>query len=141
MNIEAVRKIHFSAGHRVHGHESKCSNLHGHNYVLWVHASAKELDPLGRVIDFSVLKEKIDSWIQLHWDHTFLTYEKDTEILALEPLLKKNKPWFVCPFNPTAENMAKFLFETIIPVLLTDTGVSVTKLVLYETENCKVEIY
>ena len=57
MNIEAVRKIHFSAGHRVYGHESKCSNLHGHNYVLWVHAGAKELDELGRVIDFSVLKD------------------------------------------------------------------------------------
>lgn len=141
MNIEAVRKIHFSAGHRVYGHESKCSNLHGHNYVLWVHAGAKELDELGRVIDFSVLKEKIDTWVQLHWDHTFLAFEMDNELMALEPLIKKNKPWFICPFNPTAENMAKYLFQAIIPGLLAGTGVSVTKLVLFETENCKVEVY
>lgn len=141
MKIEAVRKIHFSAGHRVFGHESKCSNLHGHNYVLWVHASAEELDVVGRVIDFSVLKEKVDTWIQLNWDHTFLSYELDSELLALEPLVKKNKPWFICSFNPTAENMAKYLFEAIIPELLKGTGVSVTKLVLYETENCKVEVY
>lgn len=141
MKIEAVRKIHFSAGHRVHGHESKCSNLHGHNYVLWVHATAKELDSLGRVIDFSVLKEKIDSWIQLHWDHTFLVYDKDLEIMTLDHQIKKNKPWFICYFNPTAENMARYLFESIIPMLLEETGVSVTKVVLYETENCKVEIY
>lgn len=141
MTIEAVRKIHFSTGHRVFGHESKCSNLHGHNYVLWVHASAKELDSLGRVIDFAVLKEKIDGWIQTNWDHTFLAYEKDAEVMALEPLIQKNKPWFICPFNPTAENMAKYLFESIIPKLLEGTGVSVVKLVLYETENCKVEVY
>lgn len=141
MKIEAVRKIHFSAGHRVYGHESKCSNLHGHNYVLWVHASAKELDELGRVIDFSVLKEKIDTWVQLNWDHTFLAFEMDSELMVLEPLIKKNKPWFICPFNPTAENMAKYLFQTIIPELLSETGVSVTKLVLFETENCKVEVY
>lgn len=141
MNIEAVRKIHFSSGHRVYGHESKCANVHGHNYVLWVHASAKELDDLGRVIDFSVLKEKVDTWVQLHWDHTFLAFEKDTELLALEPLIQKNKPWFICPFNPTAENMAKYLLQEIIPALLADSGVLVTKLVLYETENCKVEVW
>lgn len=141
MKIEAVRKIHFSAGHRVYGHESKCSNLHGHNYILWVHAVASELDDLGRVIDFSVLKEKIDSWIQLQWDHTFLVYENDSELLAMNSLIKKNKPWFVCPFNPTAENLAKFLLQEVIPDLLAGTGVLVTKLVLYETENCKVEVY
>lgn len=141
MKIEAVRKIHFCAGHRVYGHESKCSNLHGHNYVLWVHASADGLDELGRIIDFSVLKEKVDTWIQTNWDHTFLAYKNDLELLALEPLIQKNKPWFVCPFNPTAENMAGFLLKEIIPELLQDTGVVVSRLVLYETENCKVEVF
>lgn len=140
MKTEAVRKIYFCAGHRVYGHESKCSNLHGHNYVLWVYATASELDHLGRVIDFSILKEKIDSWIQLHWDHTFLAFEKDAELRALEPLIQKNKPWFICPFNPTAENMATYLIKEIIPELLKGTGVSVTRLTLYETENCMVEV-
>lgn len=141
MKTEAVRKIHFCAGHRVYGHESKCSNLHGHNYVLWVHASADSLDNLGRIIDFSILKEKVDTWIQKNWDHTFLAYENDCELLALEPLIQKNKPWFICPFNPTAENMAGFLFKEIIPELLKGTGVVVSRLVLYETENCKVEVF
>ncbi len=141
MKTEAVRKIHFCAGHRVYGHESKCSNLHGHNYVLWVHASADKLDNLGRIIDFSILKEKVDTWIQMNWDHTFLAYKNDIELLALEPLIQKNKPWFVCPFNPTAENMAGFLFKEIIPELLEGTGVVVSRLVLYETENCKVEVF
>ena len=141
MKTEAVRKIHFCAGHRVYGHESKCANLHGHNYVLWVHASADGLDNLGRIIDFSILKEKDDTWIQKNWDHTFLAYENDRELLALEPLIQKNKPWFICPFNPTAENMAGYLFKEIIPELLKGTGVVVSRLVLYETENCKVEVF
>lgn len=140
MKIEASRKIHFCAGHRVYGHESKCSNLHGHNYVLWVYASADQLDSLGRVIDFSVLKEKIDSWIELHWDHTFLAFDKDSELLSLVPLIKKNKPWFICSFNPTAENMASYLIKEIIPDLLKGTGVTVSRLVLFETENCMVEV-
>lgn len=140
MKTEAARKIHFCAGHRVHGHESKCSNLHGHNYVLWVYASAESLDSLGRVIDFSVLKEKVDTWVQLNWDHTFLVFEKDKELLALEPQIEKKKPWFICPFNPTAENMASYLLREIIPELLKGTGVSVSRLVLYETENCMVEV-
>lgn len=108
---------------------------------MWVHASAEKLDSLGRVIDFSVLKDKVDTWIQLYWDHTFLCYQNDLEILALEPQIKKNKPWFICSFNPTAEEMAKYLFESIIPSLLEDTGVTVTRVVLYETENCKIEVY
>lgn len=140
MKIEASRKIHFCAGHRVFGHESKCSNLHGHNYVLWVYATAEELDPLGRIIDFSILKDKIDTWIQQHWDHTFLAFEKDHELLALGPLIQKKKPWFICPFNPTAENMAAFLIKEIIPDLLKGSGVTVSRLTLYETENCMVEV-
>jgi len=138
MRIEAVRKFHFCAGHRVLGHESKCANMHGHNYILWVHAEASELDELGRVIDFSVLKDKIDPWIQEKWDHTFLISDKDLELKCIEHLAPKKKDWFSCPFNPTAENMGRYLIHEIIPALLAGTGVTVTQLELQETENCKV---
>ncbi len=92
MNIEAVRKIHFSAGHRVLGHESKCSNLHGHNYELWVHISIKNWDELGQVIDLSILKEKIDTWVQLNWYYTIIVFEKDHELLSLNSQMTQNKP-------------------------------------------------
>lgn len=140
MKIEAVRKFHFCAGHRVLGHESKCANMHGHNYVLWVHAEAPQLDELGRVIDFSELKEKIDPWLQANWDHTFLISHEDEELKKIEVISPKNKPWFICPFNPTAENMGKYLIEKIIPELLKSTQVKVTCIELQETENCKVII-
>lgn len=138
--ISAVRKIHFCSGHRVLNHESKCANAHGHNYNAYFHAEADDLDSIGRVIDFSVLKEKIGGWIDTHWDHTFLVFNQDIEILKVAESLQKNKQIFICDFNPTAENMADYLLNWVCPVVLKDTGVKVTKVVLWETENCFVEV-
>jgi 6-pyruvoyltetrahydropterin/6-carboxytetrahydropterin synthase len=54
--IECIRRIKFDAGHRVHLHESKCRNAHGHQYIVFIYATAENLDKLGWIIDFSVLK-------------------------------------------------------------------------------------
>jgi 6-pyruvoyltetrahydropterin/6-carboxytetrahydropterin synthase len=138
--MRASRKIHFCSGHRVYKHESKCATPHGHNYVLWVYAEAPELDSIGRVIDFSVLKEKVGKWVDENWDHTFLVYEKDLDMLqGLLRAPKKKKP-FVCDFNPTAENMAEYILKKVGPSVLHGTGVKLTKVVLYETENCFAEV-
>lgn len=121
-------------------HESKCATPHGHNYYVHVYAEADQLDSLGRVIDFSVLKEKIGSWIEEQWDHNFLVFEKDVELIkALTGVSRKKDP-FVCPFNPTAENMALYLLKTVCPMQLQGTDVRVNKIVLYETENCYAEV-
>lgn len=138
--LKAARKIHFCSGHRVLNHESKCANAHGHNYTLWIHAEANELDSIGRVIDFSVLKEKAGGWIDKNWDHTFLINEADVELLSAKDLLQKNKPVFICSFNPTAEEMAKYLIDTVFPSLFAEDKIKITKVVLYETENCFVEL-
>ena len=140
MKIEAVRKFHFCAGHRVHMHESKCANLHGHNYILYVFAEAPELDALGRVIDFSILKSRIEPWIDANWDHTFLIFDQDLEMLELEKIAPKNRPWYLCPFNPTAENMAIHLMRDILPRLLQGTSVKIARVELEETQNCRAVI-
>lgn len=140
MKIEIVRKFHFSAGHRVYQHESKCANMHGHNYVLWVYARAKELDHLGRVIDFSVLKERIGEWLATYWDHTFLYYDQDKELVELAKIAPQLKPWFVCSFNPTAENMGGYLMKDVFPKLFSELEISIEKIDIYETENCKVVV-
>jgi len=121
------------------GHESKCATPHGHNYYAHIYAEADQLDPLGRVIDFSVLKEKIGSWIELHWDHNFLVFEKDVELVSALMGVSRKKDPFICPFNPTAENMALYLLKIVCPEQLQNTHVKVTKVVLYETENCYAE--
>ena len=137
--IKCTRKIHFCAGHRVMNHENKCATAHGHNYYVHLVAEAPQLDSIGRVIDFSVLKEKVGGWIDEHWDHTFLVCDKDHLLIeALRSLPRKKEP-FICPFNPTAEEMAKYLLHIICPGLLKDTHVVITKVVVYETDNCYAE--
>lgn len=136
----AVRRIQFCAGHRVFKHESKCHRLHGHNYVAFFHAQGSGgLDELGRVIDFGVLKEKLASWIEANWDHGFILWKKDTA--AVEAIQRLDgQHVFLLSTNPTAENMAAHLLHVVAPAVLQGTGVVVHKVVLWETENCFVEV-
>jgi 6-pyruvoyltetrahydropterin/6-carboxytetrahydropterin synthase len=108
--------------------------LHGHNYVALFEADAP-LDALGRVIDFSVLKERIGGWIDSQWDHGFLLWEKDNEAVAIVGSMPGQK-LYLMPYNPTAENMARYLLEKVCPGVLQDTGVVVTSVRVWETENC-----
>lgn len=138
--ITATRRIQFCVGHRVHQHESKCRNLHGHNLVVFFTAqgSDTELDALGRVIDFSVLKAKLGGWVDEHWDHGFVLWAADDEGLAALSCMKEQK-LHLLPYNPTSENMAHYLLHVVAPEVLKGTGVELVKVVLWETENCSAE--
>lgn len=132
-----ARKIHFCYGHRVMNHESKCATLHGHNGVIWVHATPVEgLDKIGRVIDFSVLKEKIGQWVDHHWDHTTILYQKDEATIDLIRKAPQYKDVFILETNPTAENLAHHLLWKVCPQLLQGLQVIVFKVDFWETENC-----
>jgi 6-pyruvoyltetrahydropterin/6-carboxytetrahydropterin synthase len=140
MTIYAIRKIKFDAGHRVVNHESKCRTLHGHEY--WAHIYAKSdtgLDKLGRVIDFSVIKEKIGGWIDDHFDHNMIIWKDDPDLEWLERC-DGAKKIFVLDKNPTAENIAEYLIKHVCPSMLDGTGIKVPKIRLYETTNCYVEV-
>ncbi len=58
------------------------------------------------------------------------------ELLGDIANMQANKAIFCLPYNPTAENMADYLLRTVCPEVLIGTGVVVTKVVLWETENC-----
>jgi 6-pyruvoyltetrahydropterin/6-carboxytetrahydropterin synthase len=136
--ITCTRRIEFDAAHRVKRHESKCKNLHGHRYVLEISVSAPELDALGRVVDFGVLKEKLGGWIDIHWDHQTILWQEDT---ALGEAIQQqtDQAVYYLPENPTAENMVKYLLQNICPTLL-PAPLKVEKLKLWETPNCSAEI-
>lgn len=138
MNLHPVtvtRLLEFDAAHRVMNHESKCATLHGHRYKVEITATADSLDEIGRVIDFSVLKQKIGTWLDEYWDHNSIVYSEDKETLAALQSIPRKKEPYVASWNPTAENMASFLLR-ICPTLLDSTGVEVTKIRVYETPNC-----
>lgn len=141
-----TRRLQFCSGHRVHGHESKCRHLHGHNYVVLVEAEPLDgLDDIGRVIDFSVLKERLGQWIDENWDHGMILWRND----PLAPYLAQaaedadGRPtkMFLMPSNPTAENMAAYLVEQVCPELFRDAGIAIVSVRLWETENCYADAF
>lgn len=146
--ISAVRKLQFCAGHRLFKHESKCRHLHGHNYQIFLHAQSTSnisesnsynLDQIGRVIDFSILKERFLPWIEENWDHGFIVWQGDLEAIDALRAIPEQK-LFLLDSNPTAENLALYLLNQVAPKLLANTDVSIYKIVLWETENCFVEV-
>jgi 6-pyruvoyltetrahydropterin/6-carboxytetrahydropterin synthase len=97
------------------------------------------LDTLGRVIDFGVLKSRLAPWIDENWDHGMILWREDMEAIAAVSILPGQK-LFLLPTNPTAENMALHLLRVVAPALLIGTGVTIEKVVLWETENCFTEV-
>lgn len=135
--ITITRVLEFDAAHRVMNHESKCATLHGHRYKVEIEATAPDLDSIGRVIDFSILKQKIGSWMDEHWDHTTIVCQEDTAtIQGLHMMPKYKEPW-LSPWNPTAENMASYLLKEVCPEQLKGTDVTVCRVTVWETPNCK----
>lgn len=132
--ITATRRLQFCAGHRVHGHEGKCRHLHGHNFVVFLTAASADLDDVGRVIDFGVLKERVGGWIEREWDHGFLVWRDDQEAQRALSSVAGQKT-YVMPGNPTAENLANHLLRVVGPLVLEGTGVRLVKVTLHETEN------
>jgi len=141
----ATRRLQFCAGHRLMNHEGKCANLHGHNYVAFFTAECERLDAVGRVVDFSVMKERLGTWIDENWDHGFIAHQADQAtheaILAFGRYSGEEVKYFGMERNPTAENMADFLLRHVAPQVMTGTGVTITRVVLWETENCLAEVY
>tara|TARA_R110000824_G_scaffold281162_5_gene469452 strand:- start:380 stop:796 length:417 start_codon:yes stop_codon:yes gene_type:complete len=134
--ITCTRKLWFCSGHRVKGHEGKCRHLHGHNYIVYITAQA-DLDSIGRVIDFSILKEKFGDYIDQNFDHGFLLWDIDKEAIDAVSMIG-NQKLFLLPCNPTAENIAQYLLEKSDEILETN-DVQVVSIKIYETENCFAE--
>lgn len=128
----ASRYHDFSYGHRVYRHESKCAHLHGHNGRVHFKVQG-DLDSVGRVMDFSVIKEKLCMWLEDNWDHKTLIFEGDPwaqQLPAIDPTV------VIVPFVPTAENMAQYLVDVIGPQQLQGTGVTLIECIVEETRKC-----
>lgn len=136
--LTCTRRIEFDAAHRILKHESKCKMLHGHRYVIEATFTAKNLDEIGRVIDFGEIRKILGDWVDEHFDHNTILSIADKN-LGEKIATETGQKIFYLDENPTAENIAKFLFEEICPKLFAKKNIKCVSLKLYETPNCYVE--
>lgn len=84
------KRLEIAAAHSLSlNYGSKCSNLHGHNWIMTIYCKAEKLNENGMVVDFSHIKDMLNEKM----DHNIL-----------------NK---VFDFNPTAENLARWVVENV----------------------------
>jgi len=127
--------------HRIPRHESKCRAFHGHRYAAEITCAIPELDALGRVVDFGVVKQRVGGWVDTHWDHTAILMRGDDDpgaIAMIEANARLGRPVYLLDEPPTAENVVAELAR-VSAELLADTGVTVVRIRLWETPNGSAE--
>ncbi len=106
------KTLEISASHRLHlDYESKCEQLHGHNWIITIYCKAKDVDNNGMVYDFSKLKKAVTDKL----DHHNLN-----EVL---------------PFNPTAENIARWIVDSIAECYRADVQESQNNIATYVDDD------
>lgn len=123
-----TRELHFCYGHRLLNYDGKCRHLHGHNGRAVITLEAARLDPLGMVMDFSRIKRVVHAWIDETLDHKMILH-RDDPILPL--LRQQGEPVYELDVNPTAENIAKLIYD-----FAAAQGFPVVEVRLWETESC-----
>lgn len=109
--------------------------LHGHRYALEATFTANELDNLGRVIDFGVIRQVLGTWIDDNLDHNTILSIADKK-LGNNIAAETGQKIYYIKENPTAENIANYIFTEICPKLFADKSVKCVAIKLYETPNC-----
>lgn len=103
-----TKTISFCYGHRLLNYQGKCKHLHGHNGRVEILLSAKKLDKRGMVVDFGDVKQIVKGFVDDNLDHKMILCGKD----PMAPVLKSHRePYYLMKENPTAENIARHIFD------------------------------
>ncbi|HEV2969434.1 MAG TPA: 6-carboxytetrahydropterin synthase [Pirellulales bacterium] len=122
------RQIDFCYGHRLLNYDGKCKYLHGHNGRAIITIEKATLDDRGMVLDFTEIKQVVSRWIDENLDHRMILHRDDPAV----PVLKKlGEPIYLIDVNPTAENIARLIFDFTL-----SQGFPVIDAKLWETPNC-----
>ena len=107
----------FEAAHFIRGYDGKCARLHGHNWIVEAIVRGKNLDELGMLIDFKILKAQLNRVLD-EFDHHYLN--------ELETFAK---------INPTAENLARKIFERLAASELFTDSTKLHAVKVHESPN------
>lgn len=107
----------FAAAHNLRNYKGKCENLHGHNYKVRITLAGSELDATGLLYDFVHLKQAIQGVIR-SLDHVYLNEFPPFDVL-----------------NPSAENIARYLYEqTARQLPKAANGAAITSVTVWESD-------
>lgn len=126
--FRVTREIDFCYGHRLLRYDGKCKHLHGHNGRAVISIEKEILDEKGMVIDFSDIKKVVSGWIDDCLDHRMILHRSDPAVPYLQEL---GEPLYLVDDNPTAENIAKLIYD-----FAQDQGFPVHQVDLWETRHC-----
>ncbi|HEY9773913.1 MAG TPA: 6-carboxytetrahydropterin synthase [Planktothrix sp.] len=125
---QVTKEIPFCYGHRLLNYDGKCKNLHGHNGIAEITLATDELDESGFVVDFSVIKQIVAKWIDENFDHRMLLHKDDP---VVDYLTKQGEPIKVLAVNPSAENIARLIYDFV-----ESEGLPIVQVKLWETPSC-----
>ncbi len=120
-----TKRIEFCYGHRLLDYDGICRHPHGHNAVAEIEARSEALDGRDMVCDFSDIKRIVKEWVDRELDHKMILRQDDPLVTALERL---GEPVFLVGSNPTAEHIARLLFD-----YARAEGLPVVRVTLWET--------
>lgn len=125
-----LTKIKFEYGHRLIRHQGKCRHLHGHSGEATIELTAESLNDNDFVMDFGDIKAPLKAWVDEHWDHAYLANEAD----PLLPVIREQGLKVFCfSSEPTAEVIAKCLFDHVETIVKLRPGVLLQRVVVQET--------
>lgn len=140
--MRITRRLEFDAGHRIPDHASQCRHLHGHRYALEVTLSGDIIEAAGSavngmVMDFAEVKAIAQEVVVNAWDHAFLVYKGDSQVLDFLNSMPGHKT-VVLDCVPTAENLARLAFRLLDARYQDSYGnhLRLEQVRLYETPNC-----
>ncbi len=124
---QVSKSVAFCYGHRLLNYDGKCAHLHGHNARAVITLASDQLDALGMVEDFSRVKQLVWTWLDNEIDHTLLLHRDDPVLPVLQAAGERVR---VTDFNPTAENIARMIFDYVAA-----KGYPVVDVTLWETDT------
>ncbi|MCM1497496.1 MAG: 6-carboxytetrahydropterin synthase QueD [Clostridium sp.] len=123
----------FDSAHFLKGYDGKCSNIHGHRWIVEVTVTSEDVEEEGQIrgmiVDFKTLKEDLKQLAD-ELDHSLIMERGSLKGKTKEALDEEGFRIVELPFRPTAENLAKYFFDQ-----MEEMGYQVMLVKVYETPN------
>ena len=121
--FELKVKSAFEAAHHIKNYPGKCARLHGHNWIVEAIVQGENLNELGILVDFKILKDELKKVLD-EFDHQYLN---ELELFANQ--------------NPTAENIAKEIFDKLATAEIFNGAAKLKSVTVYESPKSSVTYF